>query len=91
MERAVPPRSPRRAASPTRIASRGFALPVRFGSMCIPAKHPHDLFLGNYSVHTSTEALRRGEQEIRRIGQRLVAEGKRTYALREYGNARASR
>jgi redox-sensitive bicupin YhaK (pirin superfamily) len=55
------------------------------------AKHPHDLALGNYSVHTSTEALRTGEQEIRRIGQRLVAEGKRSYALREYGNARASR
>jgi hypothetical protein len=37
------------------------------------------------------EALRTGEKEIRRIGQRLVAEGKRSYALREYGNARASR
>jgi redox-sensitive bicupin YhaK (pirin superfamily) len=55
------------------------------------AKHPHDLVLGNYSVHTSIEALRTGDQEIRRIGQRLVAEGKRSYALREYGNARASR
>jgi redox-sensitive bicupin YhaK (pirin superfamily) len=55
------------------------------------AKHPHDLALGNYSVHTSKEALRTGEQEIRRIGQRLVAEGKRSYALREYGNAHASR
>jgi redox-sensitive bicupin YhaK (pirin superfamily) len=55
------------------------------------AKHPHNLVLGNYSVHTSMEALRRGEQEIRRIGQRLVAEGKRSYALREYGHARASR
>jgi hypothetical protein len=55
------------------------------------AKHPHDLTLGNYSLHTSMEALRTGEQEIRRIGQRLVAEGKRSYALGEYGNARASR
>jgi hypothetical protein len=55
------------------------------------AKHPHDLALGNYSVHTSREALRTGEQEIRRIGERLVAEGKRSYALREYGNAHASR
>ena len=55
------------------------------------AKHPHDLVLGNYSVHTSMVALRTGEDEIRRIGQRLVAEGKRSYALREYGNARASR
>jgi hypothetical protein len=35
------------------------------------AKHPHDLVLGNYSVHTSAEVLRQGEAEIRRIGQRL--------------------
>jgi len=39
------------------------------------AKHPHDLALGNYSVHTSPEALRQGEAEIRRIGQKLRAEG----------------
>ena len=39
------------------------------------AKHPHDLVLGNYSVHTSTEALREGEEEIRRIGQELRANG----------------
>jgi hypothetical protein len=39
------------------------------------AKHPHDLALGNYSVHTSTETLLRGEAEIRRIGQRLLADG----------------
>src|SRR5882672_9462751 len=46
--------------------------------------HPHDLFLGNYSVHTSAKALRVGEEEIRRIGRKLHAEGKRSYALREY-------
>jgi hypothetical protein len=39
------------------------------------AKHPHDLALGNYSVHTSAEALRWGEAEIRRVGQKLRAEG----------------
>jgi redox-sensitive bicupin YhaK (pirin superfamily) len=38
------------------------------------AKHPHDLVLGNYSVHTSAGALRKGEQEIRRIGLRLRGE-----------------
>jgi len=31
-------------------------------------KHPHPLVLGYYSVHTSFEALTRGENEIRRIG-----------------------
>jgi redox-sensitive bicupin YhaK (pirin superfamily) len=39
------------------------------------ARHPYELALGRYSVHTSTEALRRGEAEIRRIGQKLRADG----------------
>jgi redox-sensitive bicupin YhaK (pirin superfamily) len=39
------------------------------------AKHPHDLVLGNYSVHTSADALLEGEAEIRRIGQKLLADG----------------
>jgi redox-sensitive bicupin YhaK (pirin superfamily) len=39
------------------------------------ARHPHELALGNYSVHTSAEALIRGETEIRRIGQQLRAKG----------------
>jgi redox-sensitive bicupin YhaK (pirin superfamily) len=34
-------------------------------------RHPHDLVLGYYSVHTSAEALRRGETEIARIGSQL--------------------
>lgn len=38
-------------------------------------RHRHDLVLGNYSVHTSEDALLRGEAEIRRIGQRLLADG----------------
>jgi redox-sensitive bicupin YhaK (pirin superfamily) len=40
-------------------------------------KHPHPLVLGYYSVHTSAEALAQGEAEIRRIGRRLRAEGRR--------------
>lgn len=35
------------------------------------AKHPHDLVLGYYSVHTSREALRQGEARIREIGAGL--------------------
>jgi len=38
-------------------------------------QHPHDLVLGNYSVHTSEQALERGETEIRRIGRELRANG----------------
>jgi redox-sensitive bicupin YhaK (pirin superfamily) len=32
------------------------------------AKHPHELVMGRYSVHTSKAALDQGEAEIRRIG-----------------------
>lgn len=39
-------------------------------------KHPHDLVLGYYSVHTSNEALQKGEAEIARIGRQLRAEGR---------------
>jgi redox-sensitive bicupin YhaK (pirin superfamily) len=39
------------------------------------AKHPHDLVLGNYSVHTSAASLNQGEAEIRRIGRELRANG----------------
>lgn len=35
----------------------------------------HDLHIGNHSVHTSAEALRRGEAEIARIGGQLRAAG----------------
>lgn len=34
-------------------------------------KHPHDLVMGYYSVHTSQKALEQGEQEINRIGNQL--------------------
>jgi len=47
-------------------------------------RHPHDLVLGNYSVHTTAKALREGEAEIHRIGERLRADGKRSYALSGY-------
>ncbi|WP_052494114.1 pirin family protein [Nitrosospira sp. NpAV] len=36
--------------------------------------HPHELALGYYSVHTSSEALERGEAEIRRIGRQIQSE-----------------
>jgi len=38
-------------------------------------KHPHELVLGYYSVHTSPAALQQGEAEIRRIGEGLRARG----------------
>ncbi len=39
-------------------------------------KHPHNLMLGSYSVHTSLDALDRGETEIKRIAHRLRTEGR---------------
>jgi redox-sensitive bicupin YhaK (pirin superfamily) len=39
------------------------------------AKHPHELVLGDYSVHTTQEALEAGESEIQRIGHQLMAGG----------------
>jgi redox-sensitive bicupin YhaK (pirin superfamily) len=52
------------------LADTGFVL----GSA---VKHPHDLVLGTYSVHTSKQALDRGEARIAEIGRRLRAEGRR--------------
>jgi len=40
------------------------------------ARHPHDLVMGHYSVHTSKAALDQGEAEIQRIGARLREEGR---------------
>jgi len=39
-------------------------------------KHPHDLVMGHYSVHTSKAALEQGEAEIQRIGARLRSGGR---------------
>ena len=39
-------------------------------------KHPHDLVLGYYSVHTSEKTLERGETEIARLGAQLKASGR---------------
>lgn len=39
-------------------------------------KHPHELVMGYYSVHTSKAALAKGEAEIQRIGARLRSEGR---------------
>jgi redox-sensitive bicupin YhaK (pirin superfamily) len=39
-------------------------------------KHPHELVLGYYSVHTSAPTLREGEARIQQIGTRLRTEGR---------------
>jgi redox-sensitive bicupin YhaK (pirin superfamily) len=42
--------------------------------------HPHELALGYYSVHTNPEALRTGEEEIRRVGRKLRDDGTLRFA-----------
>lgn len=44
------------------------------------APHSHDLHLGNYSVHTSAEALVRGKSRIAELGQALARAGDRRTA-----------
>lgn len=39
-------------------------------------KHPHDLVLGRYSVHTSPDALHEGETTIAQLGRTLRAQGR---------------
>lgn len=41
------------------------------------APHPHDLHLGNYSVHTSADALAKGEANIERLRKLLIEAGDR--------------
>jgi redox-sensitive bicupin YhaK (pirin superfamily) len=60
-------------ASNTAIAIQAIG-PSRFvlGSA---AKHPHELVLGRYSVHTTPAALLASETEIQRIGTQLADAG----------------
>ena len=39
-------------------------------------RHPYQLAMGSYSVHTNAQSLRDGEAEIRRIGGELRAQGR---------------
>lgn len=41
------------------------------------APHPHELHLGNYSIHTSADSLAKGEANIERLRRLLVAAGDR--------------
>jgi len=50
---------------------------AKAAAIAVVIEHPHPLVLGCYSVHTSEEALEKGEDEIRRIGSRLRAQGRR--------------
>jgi hypothetical protein len=42
--------------------------------------HGHDLHLGNYSVHTSAQALAAGERRIEELRVKMIAAGDRRTA-----------
>ena len=60
---------------PLRLSAVGEREAVFVLGAAVP--HPHDLHLGRYSVHTSTEALERGERRIAELGRKLAKAGDR--------------
>jgi len=50
---------------------------AKAAAIAVVIEHPHLLVLGYYSVHTSEEAFDKGKDQIRRIGSRLRAQGRR--------------
>jgi redox-sensitive bicupin YhaK (pirin superfamily) len=61
--------------SPIRLTALGNQETVLVLGSAVP--HPHDLHLGYYSVHTSDDALERGEARIAELGRKLQQAGER--------------
>jgi redox-sensitive bicupin YhaK (pirin superfamily) len=64
-----------RAETPIILSARGETDAVFVLGSAVP--HPHALHLGNYSVHTSPDALARGERRIAELGRKLDEAGDR--------------
>jgi redox-sensitive bicupin YhaK (pirin superfamily) len=64
-----------RSEAPIRLTALGTSETVFVLGSAVP--HPHDLHLGYYSVHTSAEALARGESRIEELGRKLAGAGDR--------------
>lgn len=64
--------------APIRLTALGNTETVFVLGSAVP--HPHELHLGHYSVHTSREALLRGELRIAELGARLAGTGDRRTA-----------
>src|SRR5438874_1807291 len=61
--------------APIKLTAVGEAEAVFVLGSAVP--HPHELHLGYYSVHTSPEALARGEARIADLGAKLAEAGDR--------------
>jgi redox-sensitive bicupin YhaK (pirin superfamily) len=64
--------------APIRLTAVGAAEAAFVLGSAVP--HPHELHLGYYSVHTSSEALERGERRIAELGAQLAEAGDRRMA-----------
>jgi redox-sensitive bicupin YhaK (pirin superfamily) len=64
--------------APIRLTAVGEAEAAFVLGSAVP--HPHELHLGYYSVHTSSEALERGERRIAELGAQLAEAGDRRMA-----------
>jgi redox-sensitive bicupin YhaK (pirin superfamily) len=64
-----------RSEAPVALTARGETNAVFVLGSAVP--HGHDLHLGHYSVHTSAEALARGEARIAELGRKLAEAGDR--------------
>jgi redox-sensitive bicupin YhaK (pirin superfamily) len=64
-----------RGEAPIRLTASGDTDAVFVLGSAVP--HPHDLHLGYYSVHSSAEALARGEARIAELGAKLASAGDR--------------
>jgi redox-sensitive bicupin YhaK (pirin superfamily) len=64
-----------RSETPLTLTARGDVDAVFVLGSAVP--HPYELHLGHYSVHTSAEALARGERRIAELGAKLAGTGDR--------------
>lgn len=67
-----------RSEAPIRLTALGNQETVFVLGSAVP--HPYELHLGYYSVHTSADALARGEARIAELGQKLQRAGDRRTA-----------
>jgi len=61
--------------SPIALQNAGDAVAVFVFGSAVP--HRHDLHLGNYSVHTTAQALETGERRIAELRRKMLTEGDR--------------
>ena len=74
--------APERVSAGELVVFESGSQPIRFEAVTDSSfilgsaiSHPYDLVTGYYSVHTNSDALKQGENNIAEIGRRLVKQG----------------